>query len=504
MAAQSGDSEILLVLLEAGADINTSGGEHGSALISAINEEELECVKVLLKNNADPNLVGAEQQYPVHFATRKGLLDILKLLVDYGANLHVTCKNKLPLLLYATVWNSAGVVNYLLKREGIDINGRGPLAQTPLAMTTRLQRNFVRNILKRSPDVDCPDFKGTAPLMTVTQYGSVRLMTLLLEHKADLSKKDVHGRTTLYFACRSPNVEAFECISKALNGCDFATEHREMAVHATILANRPKLLSKILEDVSIRPNQADDHGWTPLYTASMYDRQELVFQLRIAGASEPRARDALREKPSRWHPREKLPCFEYKPDGREVVMTEALKGPDLEGIEETYSTIKADHPMIPIGKEGVYYFEIRIEVGSENGLFSIGFCEQDVGTAISLGKHCSTWGYYGTNGKVSTGHESDTDYGEPCNTGDVIGCGVNFVYHTAFYTKNGKVIRRAFSNVRGKLFPAVTMDATSPGCQISAKFWSDRENDFCYKGELDAPATLEPPVNPTVTHSGPE
>ena len=55
---------------------------------------------------------------------------------------------------------------------------------------------------------------------------------------------------------------------------------------------------------------------------------------------------------------------------------------------------------------------------------------------ILIGWYNDSWGYHGDDGRFfnCSGYES---YGPLFTTGDTIGCCLNFINNTVFYTKNG-------------------------------------------------------------------
>lgn len=149
-----------------------------------------------------------------------------------------------------------------------------------------------------------------------------------------------------------------------------------------------------------------------------------------------------------------------------------------------------------------------------------------------LGWKDKAWGYHGDNGYI---YSDRPDFGDPFGPEfgdeDTIGCGVNFKEGIAFYTRNGEVIGkssyllyskchfrsyflhmdfrspfavgrllitsepgRAFQDIKGKLYPAVSANLSLVGCVMTAKFWNKRgkgNEDFVYKGSLTDEKTLK-------------
>lgn len=75
----------VLVLKEAGADINRIGGDGYNLLLSATENADYDFVKALLEIDADPN-VTSTGEIPLHKASWGDEIEIMKLLLDYGSN----------------------------------------------------------------------------------------------------------------------------------------------------------------------------------------------------------------------------------------------------------------------------------------------------------------------------------------------------------------------------------------------------------------------------------
>ena len=82
------------------------------------------------------------------------------------------------------------------------------------------------------------------------------------------------------------------------------------------------------------------------------------------------------------------------------------------------------------------------------------------GISATRTKNSSVTGFYaysGYDGKISSPRQIAA-YNEPFGRDDVIGCGVNFINDTIFYTKNGVYLGTAFRDVKqGEFIPAIAL-----------------------------------------------
>ena len=88
-AAKSGDVGILKALIESGtARVNARGDWGKSALHHAVEHRRTNAVKLLLAAHADPNACDRESQdAPLHMAAYQGSVNIVRALLQFGADL---------------------------------------------------------------------------------------------------------------------------------------------------------------------------------------------------------------------------------------------------------------------------------------------------------------------------------------------------------------------------------------------------------------------------------
>jgi uncharacterized protein len=86
-AAKKGQIEMLQLLLRKGANVNISLDEGETALDVAIEENHTDVVKILLESGANPNHYSPGGT-PLFYAARKGYAKIVSLLIEHGADIN--------------------------------------------------------------------------------------------------------------------------------------------------------------------------------------------------------------------------------------------------------------------------------------------------------------------------------------------------------------------------------------------------------------------------------
>ena len=141
------------------------------------------------------------------FAASHGRTDVVKSLLEKGADVNAGSDMDGTTALGAAIANGhAGVVR-VLAEYGADVNGRDEAGQTYLIFAVVLsQPEIVKVLLEAGANVNMGDKSGVVPLMWAVAGGHTDIVRLLLEAGADTYTVDNSGNTALNYV---PNKRLF-------------------------------------------------------------------------------------------------------------------------------------------------------------------------------------------------------------------------------------------------------------------------------------------------------
>ncbi|XP_055626238.1 ran-binding protein 9 [Toxorhynchites rutilus septentrionalis] len=140
------------------------------------------------------------------------------------------------------------------------------------------------------------------------------------------------------------------------------------------------------------------------------------------------------------------------------------------GIGKSHTDAASARTPYPIPSAcGLYYFEVKIISKGRDGYMGIGLTAHTHFKMNRLpGWDKQSYGYHGDDGNSFCSSGNGQPYGPTFTTGDIIGCGVNLVDNTCFYTKNGHHLGIAFRDLPPRLYPTVGLQ--TPGEVVDANF----------------------------------
>ncbi|KAK6726415.1 hypothetical protein RB195_004624 [Necator americanus] len=214
------------------------------------------------------------------------------------------------------------------------------------------------------------------------------------------------------------------------------------------------------EEVSSSRRLSED-SWCSdgMKSATTFEENERVAKERLLNLY-PRAE--FKRLPRAWNKNDKYHFLDISHSSLRV----SYKGNGKQQQKDAAST-RADFPIPP--QCGVYYFEITIVRGLK-GCMGVGICGKSVNLNRLPGWDRYSYGYHGDDGNFFSFSGNGVSYGPKFTTGDVIGCGVNLVNKTIFFTKNGVhlgIASRELEHI-DDLYPTIGLQTT--GEVVDANF----------------------------------
>jgi ankyrin repeat protein len=232
LAAGRGYSEIVEMLLNAGALINACDDRGRTACLVAAQHVHVETVLLLISRGADVSIterVGSHSSSALSYVTALGNEMLARALIEAGAatgadeicqaaamstrmilyllerGLDVgSCRvadGRTPCHAVALRSDNALSLALLVTRAGVDVNAQDDQGRTCCHIcASTFFVNSLRQLIELEADLDRVDRSGRTSLHHSCQRGGHRCSLLLLAAGADVEVKDKGGRTACHFA----------------------------------------------------------------------------------------------------------------------------------------------------------------------------------------------------------------------------------------------------------------------------------------------------------------
>ena len=267
-AAQQGDLESTRLLLDAGADIEFTTPEEGSAIVVATAAGHEELAIFLLQRGADPNIADAYGITPLHFAVHKGVL-IMNNWMPAETEKYGWERNNMPALIKA-----------LLE------HGAEPDPKIKHAWSF-LDNPFLARSMEDPAQID---IVGSTPLLLAAASGDLDSMRILVEYGADINAKTFGGANLFMLAAGGGSERSVRDEQKAIEVAQYVLSLGDTDINAQLTDNRAKNgpgagkidgrnivhfavtlawsdMIRFLADVGVNLDHSDRYGMTPLMIA---------------------------------------------------------------------------------------------------------------------------------------------------------------------------------------------------------------------------------------------
>lgn len=282
--------DVVELLIQHGADINAREKQHGfTPLHYAVFGGSKEVVGVLLDHGVQanplipPDAAAGRYVSPLHLAAHYGDLAICKLLVARGADVNSKLPTENSLWIHPTqrmplhhaAESGNGELVRFLVEHGAQTNVADSEGQTPLLVASRhADTTVVETLLSHGAAANAADKEGRTALHHAADRQDVSMVETLLSHGADADRKSREGRTPTSIATANGSEEIVRLLTN---------RGGRVTIHAAAGMGDLAALERLVKE-GANVNRLDVQGQTALHAAANAGQLEAVRWLVEHGA----------------------------------------------------------------------------------------------------------------------------------------------------------------------------------------------------------------------------
>ena len=184
--------------------LNHEGENYLSALYCAVHQNHADVVKVLIDAGANIETRDKESWTPLMYACKNGSQPIVKMLVAAGADVRATEKDGWASLTIAAGYGHTETVRYLVGLKGshdVDVNHKSENDLSALFCAVRGKHaDMVKVLIDAGADIETRNKHSWTPLIQSSRHGELAIVKILVEAGAEVCGTCNYGNTCLMLA----------------------------------------------------------------------------------------------------------------------------------------------------------------------------------------------------------------------------------------------------------------------------------------------------------------
>lgn len=309
VAAKRGQTDVVQLLLARPVEVDSLDVENNTPLAYALDRGHEGIARILLERAADPTRIRSRKGLTaLHMAAAHGITDIIGLLIDSGLEVNAVDDDRSTPLHWAAMKGGKKAAVELLLAQGAAHDARNKLGESPMHLAAgKGWAEVIGALLDRGADVNAVDDDKWTPLHQASLEGKKDVVDLLLARGAALNPRNKRGDSPIHSALLRGHLDVVLLLIE--RGADVTCINDERLTPLHSLAMGPsfgntELAGTVLrqtspasrEEVTVAealvrhgadPAARDKDGETPLDLARRYNRPPLVGFLEGVGSARP-------------------------------------------------------------------------------------------------------------------------------------------------------------------------------------------------------------------------
>jgi ankyrin repeat protein len=297
-AAASGVQETVSLLLECGVSPNSRGSEMKTALHSAAAAGHSGVVRQPIESGADLSISDDQDKTPFFMAVSQGDERMVRRLLEGGADIESQTATGETALLHAAAAGRLPIVKLLLS-YGADVNTArshpkdlqrretdSPCEQYDNSLQAAAGEGhdkIVHELLLNGADIEITDRKGSRPIHAAAEQNNTAVVKVLLDASCVPDPADVEGRRPIHLAARGGFVETVELLSNSCEVDRNVMDNLKRTPLSYACESASEGVVQVLLSAGVSADEKDEQGRTPLSYAAEAGNESIVLALLRKG-----------------------------------------------------------------------------------------------------------------------------------------------------------------------------------------------------------------------------